>query len=245
MTTTSTIGRRDAAGTDGRGRSAGSGETRITRRRLWRPQWALLGVLLVLGGALAFVAVSTSLDERQAVLAANRSIAAGELLRASDLRSVDVALSGSGVPVVAAANATEIVGAVTTGPLDEGELLSPGDVAARRSLEPGMAIVGAVLGPGAAPVSTLQPGELVNVIATAAEGAGAPTGQLLTTGSVYAIEPLRGSSVGGWVVSLAVPADAQASVAAAAAGDRLRLTLAADGSRANPAAAPDDGTRDG
>jgi hypothetical protein len=185
----------------------------------------VLGAFLVLGGVFAFVAVSASFDERTAVLVAARSLRPGETIATDDLRAEEIALSGSAVDAIPADRAVDVVGMVTTGPVEQGEVLSGADLARRRPLEPGSAVVGAVLAPGAAPVSTLRAGEVVNVVAAPPEGTEPGRATVLTAATVYEVEAVSDTPAGGWVVSLVVPEDAQAAVAAAAAGDRLRLTL--------------------
>jgi SAF domain len=226
-----------------RGASAGVGDglrgdtARVTRPRRWQPQWAVLGAFLVVGGVFAFVAVSASFDERTAVVVAATSLRPGETIAAEDLRAEEIALSGSAVDAIPAARAVDLVGMVTTGPVEQGELLSAGDVTSRRALKPGLAVVGAVLAPGAAPVSTLHVGEVVNVVAAPPEGTDAAQAAVLTAATVYDVDAVGDTPAGGWVVSLAVPEDAQAAVVAAAARDRLRLTLV---SSDDPAAASPD-----
>jgi Flp pilus assembly protein CpaB len=136
----------------------------ITRRK------ALPGGRAVLGGVLmAVAAVGVFLAYEQAgreptaaIVVAARPIRLGEVLEASDLRTVHGELPG-GAP--AFARAELLVGHVALGPIDEGEIIQPGSVTDDPSADPVHEVAITLPGRQIA-VGRLKPGERVDVFVT-------------------------------------------------------------------------------
>ena len=98
----------------------------------------------------------------------------------------------------------------------------------------GSAVVGASLEPGAAPIADLRPGDRVELLAVErVQGvplvdaqAVAPTASVLTSGTVWSVEPPASASASSKVwVAIVVPTESQGDVAQAAADGLLRLSL--------------------
>ncbi|KAA2246357.1 hypothetical protein F0L68_40710, partial [Solihabitans fulvus] len=95
---------------------------RGTKRRRSVPH-LLLGALLVLACAAAFLVVSLNSGNRQSVLALARPVAVGQVLTAQDLKQVTVA-ADPGVSVVDVSQAASAVGKTMSQTLPAGALLT-------------------------------------------------------------------------------------------------------------------------
>jgi hypothetical protein len=98
-------------------------------------------------------------------IAVTRQVTQGETIEGSDLRQVDVALSG-GVSSVPVSEADQVIGRPAAVTLPPGTLLSPADVGGSSTLSSGQSVVGMDLKPGMLPASGVQPGESVLVVLT-------------------------------------------------------------------------------
>lgn len=189
---------------------------------------ALVGVAAVVLGALLALALYTSVDRRQAVLAVRRPVAAGQVIVPEDLRQVRVSTADGITPVPVSRSAT-VVGKSAAVALVPGTLITSDHVGAPSSLQAGQAIVGVALKAGQAPAA-LPPGTRVQVITTV-KGGGADQARpvVLTSSAVVApaaaangaqAKPTTSATT---VVSLIVPANEAPAVAAAAADGQVSL----------------------
>lgn len=189
---------------------------------------ALVGVAAVVLGALLALALYTSVDRRQAVLAVRRPVAAGQVIAPEDLRQVRVSTADGITPVPVSRSAT-VVGKSAAVALVPGTLITSDHVGAPSSLQAGQAIVGVALKAGQAPAA-LPPGTRVQVITTV-KGGGADQARpvVLTSSAVVApaaaangaqAKPTTSATT---VVSLIVPANEAPAVAAAAADGQVSL----------------------
>lgn len=189
---------------------------------------ALVGVAAVVLGALLALALYTSVDGRQAVLAVRRPVAAGQVIAPEDLRQVRVSTADGITPVPVSRSAT-VVGKSAAVALVPGTLITSDHVGAPSSLQAGQAIVGVALKAGQAPAA-LPPGTRVQVITTV-KGGGADQARpvVLTSSAVVApaaaangaqAKPTTSATT---VVSLIVPANEAPAVAAAAADGQVSL----------------------
>lgn len=202
-----------------------------TRRR---PSWVLIGSLMVgvagLLGAWVFAATS----ERVSVMVAARDIEPGEIIDADDLRVIEIG-SSSELRAVQPSQQELILGRAARGPIPADTVLNTDLFTDRDQTVPtGMVVVGAALEQGAAPTASLRAGDRVDVLGVVrttgapSDGTG-PAAQLISPGTVWAVEqPATGSSSTLWV-SIVVPAEAQGAVAQAAADGLVRLTLVGSG----------------
>jgi hypothetical protein len=189
-----------------------------------------LAVLLVVLGAIGFGALASGSTPAGTALAASHDVASGQVLSASDLVTVHVSADSS-VQLVPASQESWIVGKRAAVALPAGALLSPQSVRSGPALQPGQAIVSVVLAPGTAPVPDLRAGDQVAVVATATAGDTGGRGGVLADAHVVRVDGLKSgpTTSGSLTVSLQVPSSAAASIAAAAAGDHVRLALVAPG----------------
>jgi len=186
---------------------------------------ALVGMAAVVAGALLFLALYTSVDRRQAVLAVARPVAAGQVISAADLRVVRVS-SSPGVQRVPAAQRSGVVGKTAAVGLVPGGLLSPSQLGATSTLQPGMAVVGMALKPGQAPTS-LRAGARVQVVDTIkANQADQPKPIVLsTTAVVSSVAKADNTTSGTTLVSLTLSSADAPAVAAAGLDGRLSLVV--------------------
>lgn len=209
---------------------------RPSRRRNW-PRVAAAAALAVFCGAL-FVLLYASAGSRHPYLAVARPLSAGETITAADLRIARVQADPALSPIPAD-ESSAVVGRRASVALMPGTLLTPGDLASGPLLGANEASVGLNLKPGQVP-NNLAPGASVVVIDTAAPGqtpgttsAGSPATVLVSQATVLSVtEPTATSANGDTEVTVMVPADLAAEVAAAAsAGD---IAVAALGSNGGP-----------
>ncbi len=186
---------------------------------------ALFGVAAVAAGALLALALYTSVDRRQAVLAVRRPVAAGQVIAAEDLRQVRVS-TADGITPVPVSHSDTVVGKTASVALVPGTLITREHVGAPSSLQGGQAIVGVALKAGQAPAA-LPPGTRVQIITTAKGDQPRPV--ILSNAAVVApsaatngAQP-KPSSANTTVVSLIVPANEAPAVAAAAAEGQVSL----------------------
>jgi Flp pilus assembly protein CpaB len=187
----------------------------------------VLGVILVIGGALVFAALAVSLAGRQSVLAMAGPVPAGQVVSDGDLVEVSLANDG-GLRAIAASDRGTVVGQTAALDLIEGTLVTRDHLGAGTGPGEGKAMIGLALKPGQVPSSELAPGDRVDVLDTGADSAsGEGLGPRVLAGArVSEVERVEtGASTGDVVVSLVVD-DVQApDIAAAHADDRVILVL--------------------
>src|SRR4051794_10179116 len=115
-----------SAPASGSGVRDGGGRLAPVRRRQETP-YLVLGLALVVVGALGAVLLMSRAGDRVDALALTRDVAMGQPVTAGDLR-VEPVLAGSTVLVVRARDAASVVGRVAAVPLRAGRLLAPDDV---------------------------------------------------------------------------------------------------------------------
>ena len=195
-----------------------------TRQR--RPAQVALGVVLILGlGVLGGVAY-TSAGSKVPVVTVIREIPKGHVVTAADLSTVDVA---GGVVAVAGDHLNSVLGETATVDLLPGTLLQRSMVTAGPSLPAGMAQIGVEVTGGQIPADGLAPGDTVEVLALPAKGATATAAAattLVPKATVFSTRP-DPSSTAGTLVTLTVPADAAAGIAAASGNNLVALVQVA------------------
>jgi hypothetical protein len=179
----------------------------------------VVGVLLVIGCALAFTDASLHLGSREEVLVVAQPLAAGQVLTPGDLRAAKVS-TGSGLAAIPATDESSVVGRSVAVPLVAGALLTSGEVGAASPVGSGLDVVALALKAGSFPPD-LAAGDRVQVVpvsspsnsASAVGTAGSPV-----AATVLAVEAAPAASSSGTVFSLQVAksdADEVASLAAA------------------------------
>lgn len=122
----------------------------------------VVGVLLVIGGALAFADASLHLGSREEVLVVSRPLGAGHVLSSGDLQTVRVS-TGSGLQVVPLSDEASVVGRPLALPLGAGSLLTRNEVGSPSPVASGSEVVALGLKPGQYPPD-LGPGDRVQVV---------------------------------------------------------------------------------
>ncbi len=182
---------------------------------------ALVGLASVVVGALVFLTLYTTLDRRQSVLVAARDVAPGQVIAAEDLTEARVSVS-EGAAWVPADQRGDVVGRPAAVGLTSGAILAPSQVGESSGLRAGQAEVGVALGPGQAPLA-LRQGSRVQVVDNGGDIPGEQAGPVVL--SDHAVVSDVGAPSATTVVSLTLPAQEAAAVAAAGAAGRVSLVV--------------------
>ena len=207
-------------------RTNGNGQLRLSPAP--RPRnvpWIVVGILLVVGGALAFSLLASRLAARQSVLALRRSVPAGQVIRAEDLKIVGISVDGQlrGIP---AAQRGEVLGRPAAADLASDTLLTRADVGTGTGLRPGKAVVGLGLKASQLPADDLGPGSRVVLLDTGEPGASGPAEPtVLGEGRVTSVHKDDASSGGTVNVSVVVDDAKAPTIAAANAAGRIALVV--------------------
>jgi hypothetical protein len=193
----------------------------------------VVGLLLVLGCALAFTDASLHLGSREEVLVVARPLAAGQVVTGGDLRSARLS-TGSGLPTVPAADEGSVVGRPAAVPLAAGSLLTTSEVGSVAPVGSGSDVVAVGLKAGAYPPD-LAPGdrvEVVPIISTSTGGTdasgGGPASVSPISATVLGVDVAAACTDGPTVFSLQVARGDAAEVAELnAAGQASLLQLGA------------------
>lgn len=184
----------------------------------------VVGVLLVLGCALAFADASLHLSSREEVLVVSQPVSAGQILTSGDLRSARVS-TGSGLDVVLAGEESSVIGRRAAVPLVAGSLLTGSEVGNAPPVGPGSDVVAVGLKAGAYPPD-LASGDRVQVVpvTSSSDGGSAPVASGSPVGAiVLAVEPASADSDSPTVFSLQVSAGNAGEVASLAAAGQASL----------------------
>lgn len=187
----------------------------------------VVGVLLVVGGALAFADASLHLGSRQEVLVVSHSVAAGDVLTARDVSVVRVS-TGSGVSVIPLSSESSVIGRPVAVPLVAGALLTRGEVGTTSPVGAGSDVVAVGLKAGQYPPA-LAAGDRVLVVSVTS-----PTSVVAPSDAGGSTPSSSGGSVSATVLKVDVPsADSQNptvfSLRVSSAGVGKVATLAAAG----------------
>jgi hypothetical protein len=182
---------------------------------------AVIGVLVVTACALVFAALLAQAGNRQPVLAVVRNIAAGQLLTAADLQTVQVGAAGP-VALVPAAGEASVLGRPAAAPLPAGALLTSADIGPP-ALPRGQDDLGVAVKAGQYPPD-LAPGQAVDVLATpdasSSQGGSSPA---LPVGQAVVLSIGTDPGSGVTVVELRLSQNAVPQVAAIAATGQIAL----------------------
>ena len=187
-----------------------------------------VGVLLVIGGALAFADASLHLTSREEVLVVSQPLATGQVITSSDLETVRVS-TGSGLQVVPAGEEASVVGAPVAVPLVAGSLLTRAEVGSTAPVASGSDVVAVGLKAGQYPPD-LVPGERVQVVpvTSPSPSSGTATGAPVSA-TVLAVEVASVESDSPTVFALQVSASRADEVAALAAANEASLIQVGSG----------------
>ena len=203
---------------------------RGTRRRRSIPH-LLLGALLVLACAAAFLVVSLSSGSKQSVLALAQPVSVGQVLTAQDLKQVNVAVD-PGVSVVDVSQAVSLVGRTLSENLPAGALLTLDAVSGSGVPAAGQALASLSLKAGQFPVE-VSPGAHVSVVFVPSQaGAGLvspPTPDSTTVWPAVVTSVTTPPNQQITVVSVQVTQTAARQIAAVPAGQLAVVMLAGSG----------------
>lgn len=216
---------RTARGVGGRAATGGSRPTPPRRRR---PAVALLGVLLIVGGAALAGLLALRMDSREPVLVLRSDVAAGTEITTDLLGETNVA-SDSGL-LVPSDQLSSVVGTYAKVPLAQGQLLDTSMLVTANPLAGGdVAEVGVPLVEGRVP-DGLDSGDLVRVVRI---GEGGTPGEPLAIALVISGPTQEGGGgvLGGGssdeaaAARLLVPLDVADAVVDAAGNNRIGMSL--------------------
>ena len=212
------------------GARAAGGRGPTSRRHRQLPL-VVVGVLLVIGFALAFADASLHLGSREQVLVVAQPLAAGQVLTSGDLRAARVS-TGAGLQVVPVAEESSVVGRHVAVPLMAGALLTSSEVGAVPPVGSGSDVVAVGLKAGGYPPD-LAPGDRVQVVPVASSSSGSGAGSV-TSGSpvaatVLAVDAAPPGSGSPTVFSLQVSSTDADEVAALAAAGQASLVEVGSG----------------
>jgi len=221
---TRTNGQRASEGARAAG---GRGPTSRHHRQL---PLVVVGVLLVIGFALAFADASLHLGSREQVLVVAQPLAAGQVLTSGDLRAARVS-TGSGLQVVPVAEEPSVVGRHAAVALMAGALLTSSEVGAAPAVGSGSDVVAVGLKAGGYPPD-LAPGDRVQVVpvtSSSGSGAGSVTSGSPVAATVLAVDAAPAGSGSPTVFSLQVSSTDADEVAALAAAGQASLVEVGSG----------------
>ena len=184
-------------------------------RRVRRPELAV-GVVLIVGCALAATLLFLQSDRKVPVAAFAADVAAGDVIKRSDLEVVYISHDGS-IATVSPEGAATFVGKPAARDVGRGSLLTADVVAEAAPLAAGEGVVGLSVSRSTAPSSRLTAGDLVNVVFIE-DG----STRVVERAVVHEVEELEDGS--GWTVSVRTSL-AIASRIAAVDPQTVRLVL--------------------
>lgn len=198
-------------------------------RRQRLPELAV-GVLLVVGCALAALMLAAGGRDRTPVVALAGDVSRGQVLTADDLSTVYVE-SDSSIASTPADDRGDLVGLAALSDLPSGALVTPGQLAEPvEVLDAGAGTVGLSLEAGQLPSLRLAPGDEVSVVAAGDAASGREPGRVVESGEVVAVEELTADAQQGgqrrwWIAIRASEDEAAALGATVAGGSRVQLVL--------------------
>ncbi|MBM9462878.1 hypothetical protein JL108_05405 [Aeromicrobium sp. YIM 150415] len=211
-------------GIGSRAQAKGDGRPAPPKRR--RPAIAVIGVLLIVGGAALAGLLALRMDSRDPVVVLSTDVPAGTQITNDMLAQTNVASDSS--LLVPAGQVDEIIGTYAKTALSEGQLLDTTMLVQSSPFTGDVAQVGVTLSPGRVPAG-LRSGDLVRV---ARLGDGQSPVRPLATAIVLQTSSddgggggLAGGGEAGATASLLVPGGAADAVVDAAGNDVLGLSL--------------------
>lgn len=186
----------------------------------------VVGVLLVLGCALAFTDASLHLGSREEVLVLAQPVAAGQVVTPADLRAARVS-TGSGLDVVLSGAEPSVVGRRAAVTLVAGSLLSASEVGSAPPVGAGLDVVAVGLKAGAYPPA-LAPGDRVEVVPVTSPSTGGAGSAATSSGTpigatVLGVDAAPADSSNPTVFSLQVKSGEAGEVASLAAAGQASL----------------------
>ncbi len=195
----------------------------------------LIGLALLLAGVLGTLAIVQQAGQRTPVLVMARSVQAGQVISAADVRVAELG-TAPGVATLGAGDRARVVGRRAAVPLEAGQVLGPAVVADGPALGAGQVAMSLALAPEHAAAGQLRAGDQVAVVASGKPddpGAGVASGVLLSPVRVLSVLP-QGDDASAdrkLLVSVAVRPEQAALLARAAQGTLDLALLSPSGGR--------------
>jgi hypothetical protein len=177
-------------------------------------------VFLVAFSALVAVVLFSGASAREPVLALANQVNRGQVVAMEDLMVVYVA-SDDPIATLSSEEASSLVGLTAVADLPAGTIVTSAHLASRNLIGEGEGVVGMALAPGEYPTLSLAPGDRVEIVVTDGTGGG----RVIASADVFDVTEL--GVQGERFVSLRLPADLTAGVAAAVEAGQVRLVLVA------------------
>lgn len=225
------------SGPGGPGSGSGSRGVLPALPRQRRRRMLLLGLLLVVAGALAAGYVYSGMSDRVAVVQVARDVPIGTQLTAGDLATARVA-TDAGVATIPARQLEQVVGRFAGVDLRHGTLLSASQLTSQPSPRAGQQVVPVAVKVAQLPARGLAPGDQVLVIATPGQdgqdqtaGSGGEAA-LLGQDTPASVDQVSGVDADGNVrVDLLVAAGVGPAIAKQASTGRIGFVLTPRGPR--------------
>lgn len=201
-------------------------DDRGLRSRPKRSGALAFAALLIAGSAVAGAVLFARAGDRIEVVAVREAIAKGHVVERDDLVATSVSGIDGAVPIGSAAS---VVGSTAVVDLVPGQVVTREMVSRTPMPSPGLSSVGLNLDPARVPSSGLAPGDVVNVIAVAADAGGGIRADELDTPAVLAanatVYDVQGAATdgGGVLLTVFVDADAAARIAAYSTAGRVAV----------------------
>ena len=197
----------------------------LPRRNVQVPQ-LLIAVFLVAVSALIMVVLFSRAAAREPILALANPVERGQGVGSADLMVVYVATDDP-IASLGSEAAAGLVGLTAVTDLEVGTILTRAHFVSRSLLDVGEGVVGLALGPGEYPTPLLAAGDVVDVVVVSGSSEPGIIGAVTVVVSAVVFDVAELGSGGQRFVSLRMPVGAAATVAGAAASDRVRLVLVA------------------
>ena len=165
---------------------------RVGSRRRRRPELAV-GIVLIVGCALAAVLLYLQSDRKMPVAAFAAEVRAGEVIDRSDLEVVYLSHDGL-VATVSPTGAARFVGQRAARDVGRGALLTPDVVSGGAVLPKGEGVVGVPVSRASSPSPTMATGDVVNVVLVG------DAAEVVERAVIHGVEELEDGS--GWSVAL-------------------------------------------
>ncbi|WBB48094.1 SAF domain-containing protein [Verrucosispora sp. WMMA2044] len=197
---------------------------RVVRQRRVRPGLLGLAVLLIALGGLGSAFAVTSVRATGSYLAVARAVEVGDVVRADDLVSVQVA-GGQGLEPVPAARLADVIGMRAAVSLAPGTLLTMAQLTDDPLLGPGQQQLALGLRAAQVPAPKLRPGDQILLVSTPSNDSGGGSSSGATRFTATVTDAVSTDGRDEVVVYLALAVRDVPAVVALAAQDRIAVVL--------------------
>ena len=190
--------------------------------------YAILGIVVIAVCALGFLMTSVSLGSRSAVLMLSSTVRAGQVIEASDLRSVQVS-TGTGVSVIPTDESGSVIGKTAAITVDAGSLLTRSELGVSTVPGTGQAVLTVLVHFGSYPVDLAAGAQVAVATGFASGSSSTGAAQPLASdpqATVISVTPST-TSDGSVAVEMTTDANSASQIAAIPAGQAQLITVSA------------------